>query len=100
MGTGQGGNPWGRRVSLRDGRGRKLRDPDVLLREAAVDIGDEAGRLNRAGWYLMRERSIWYDRVPNEYGDMVWGPYYEAVSILARLAYQSAKPGSSEIALL
>jgi hypothetical protein len=31
-------------------------------------------------------RSIWYDRVPDAHGNMVYGPHYQAVATLARLA--------------
>lgn len=51
-----------------------------------MDDKEVALMLNRAGWYLMRERSIWYDRVPDAKGNMVFGPYYGAVAVLARLA--------------
>lgn len=34
----------------------------------------------------MDQTNIWYDRVPNEYGDMVFGPEYQAVRILFGLA--------------
>jgi hypothetical protein len=47
---------------------------------------EAAAMLNRAGWYLMRERSIWYDKVPDAHGNLVRGPYYGAVVLLVRLA--------------
>lgn len=49
-----------------------MKSPDAILRNAA--------------WYLMRERSIWYDRVPDDHGNMVTGPYYGAVKLLCQLA--------------
>jgi hypothetical protein len=48
------------------------RSPDEILRKAA--------------WYLMSVRSIWYDRVPDEHGNMVPGPHHEAVTVLCKLA--------------
>lgn len=42
--------------------------------------------LTHAGRYLMEQKDIWYDRVPNERGDMVVGPHYQAVATLFRLA--------------
>jgi hypothetical protein len=42
--------------------------------------------LTRAGRYLMDQRDIWYDRVPNDHGDMVTGPHYQAVTLLFTLA--------------
>lgn len=47
---------------------------------------DLAAFLTRAGRYLMDQRDIWYDRVPNEKGDMVRGPHYQAVATLFILA--------------
>jgi hypothetical protein len=49
-----------------------MKMPDEILRNAA--------------WYLMRERSIWYDRVPDAHGNMVPGPHQEAVMLLCQLA--------------
>lgn len=51
-----------------------------------AEVEAAAAMLNRAAWYLMRERSIWYDKVPDAHGNLVWGPYYGAVALLARLA--------------
>ena len=51
-----------------------------------MDPSEAADLLNRAGWYLMRERSIWYDFVNDEHGNRVRGPYYQAVVMLAGLA--------------
>ena len=47
---------------------------------------EAAGMLNRAGWYLMEVRSIWYDKVPDSHGNLVPGPHYNAVALLMRLA--------------
>jgi hypothetical protein len=42
--------------------------------------------LTDAGRYLMAEKDIWYDAVPNKHGQMVTGPHHQAVAILFRLA--------------
>ena len=44
------------------------------------------GTLRRAAWHLMTQANIWYDKAPNEKGDLVPGPEYEAVKILCKLA--------------
>jgi hypothetical protein len=48
------------------------KSPDEILRNAAH--------------HLMDGTSIWYDRTTNEHGDPVWGPTYQAVTILCRMA--------------
>ena len=49
-----------------------MKTPDAILR--------------RAAWYLMGVKSIWYDRVPDAHGNQVYGPHYQAVTMLCQLA--------------
>jgi hypothetical protein len=48
------------------------KQPDEILRNAAH--------------HLMDVQSIWYDRVPNAKGNLVYGPHHQTVSFLCRLA--------------
>jgi hypothetical protein len=48
------------------------KQPDELLRKDAH--------------HMMDGTCIWYDRTANEHGDLVWGPTYQAVMILCKMA--------------
>ena len=51
-----------------------------------MNEAEAADKLTRAAYYLMGRTNIWYDKVPNEYGDPVPGPTHQAVHLLCRLA--------------
>lgn len=47
---------------------------------------DVPNKLRRAAWHLMKQTSIWYDRVPDEHGNPVPGPEYQSVKLLCKMA--------------
>ena len=55
---------------------------------ANMDVSDKPPYeiLRNAAHHLMEVQSIWYDRVPDANGNLVFGPHYQTVTFLCKKA--------------
>jgi len=53
-----------------------------------MDVNDKQPDeiLRNAAHHLMDVRSIWYDRVPDAHGNLVYGNHYQTVTFLCKKA--------------